>query len=130
MEKRTTFTPSALATRKWPSSWTKMSPPSRRTMEPTLRSSSEAMSGFLSALLGPAPAPVAGGHRLVDGAERLRPVGLQHLAADPGDVVEAAPPLQERRHRRLVRAGQRRRGGAPHLQCPVGEGVGGEAHRV
>jgi hypothetical protein len=43
MENFNTFTPSALAAMKWPSSWTKMSPPRRRTMEPILSRISLAM---------------------------------------------------------------------------------------
>ena len=46
IENRTTFTPSAFATRKWPSSWTKISPPRSRTIEPTFTTMSGMSSRF------------------------------------------------------------------------------------
>src|SRR5512136_108195 len=108
MENRTTFTPSALAATKWPSSWTKMSPPRRRTIEPTLRRMSLAMwsshpvsAVVLSQTTGGAqgdsrscpvlahpphrlgPAPVGRRDGLIDGGEVLGAVGVEHVGADP-----------------------------------------------
>src|SRR5512143_3635192 len=151
IEKRSTFTRSAFATRKCPSSWTKMSPPRRRTIAPILnrrsgisRQSSgspcavprspawfpPAGSGRSSTAPEPplhlAPPPGARGERLLRRPDALGGVRVERGGARVGDVGEPAAAGEERRDRRLVGAGEDGRRGPAHLERPVGEPEGGE----
>src|SRR3990170_3591231 len=92
MENRTTFTPRAFAAMKWPSSWTKMSPPRRRTIEAALKRKSEAMPAEpVLVLAGEARARFTS-WRLVACAARPS----QHLARSGSQVLQLNAELDRR----------------------------------
>src|SRR5688572_9119514 len=94
IENRSTPTPTHRATRKWPSSWIRISTPITTTNDTTIVTALP--SGALDPRSDLVPGPGIGGNALLDGRERTAGMPVERALDERGDFHEADAPVEER----------------------------------